>query len=876
MHDTSEFARTGEDAVTDYEVRYVDRTLPGPETVREALATVDDALGPERLVRLCRVLYPVHRVRVAYTPPGDPGAVAGRADVLVDGLDAGHETDLASFAEKCASPVPVSLVGRYRLGTHAGPESVVPVEFERDKRAVRTEFAERLRETDAASAGRLRERYGLPDEFDPTGAFEIEDATRLYLPFWLAEFADDAGGRLVAFRDEKWTTGEATRRGAWLSEHVAGDERLLSRVRDVATLDRWRERRRPGQSGGSERAESRHPRDSDGTENPFRDALSSADSSADESADGPSTEAEASAGETEGESGRGTDDADDEITVPDDVELSVRSIVETNPDRDFADVGGMAELKTTLTELVVDPLEDPEKYERYGLGVTDGVLLYGPPGCGKTYVAGALAGELDRHFLSISPSDLTSKWVGEAADNVADVFEVARANAPCLVFIDEIDAVASDRSGDMTNTEQQMVNQLLAELEGSSDDDVVVLAATNLVEDVDDAVLRSGRFDERVEVAPPDAEAREAILGVHLDGRPTTDDLSLGETVARTEGYAASDVELVAERAARAALADEADIREDHLLAAAEEVETSIPAWLDEYDVAATGEADENGVRQPPGVSLDASDLLDAPPERDFAAVPGMAGPTTALRERVLDQLENPEQYADYGLDSPDGVLLYGPPECGKTYLSRAIAGELDRPYLRVTPTKLAVEWDGSPTENLADAFEVARANAPCVVFVDDLDALTPGAPAAADRALTHRLVAELAASPPDVFVVGATHLVEDVAASVRHAGCFGERVEVALPDADTREAVLRATLDDRLLGDVDWAAVVEASAGDTVGDLRLVAESAARSALREDEAVDTDRLRSTLATVGRSVEDWNERARYADSEYGSDLRTVR
>ncbi|WP_128477554.1 AAA family ATPase [Halorussus pelagicus] len=853
--------------MNEYEVRYVDRTLPDAETVRDALGAVDDALADQRLVRLCRVLYPVLRVRIAYTPPGDPDAVAGRADVLLDGRDAGHEAALAPFAEKSGSPVPVSLVGRYRLGTHAGPESVLPLDFNRDKRAGRAELAETLRETDADSAERLRERYGLPAEFDPERVVEIEDVTRLYLPFWLAEFGDDSGGeRLVAFRDTKWIDDDATRRGAWLSDHVASAPTLLSRIRDVARVDGSDARENRDESEvGDDSVVGNDSRTGNDAENAIRGALSPDDSSGEARPDGESAT----------EAGEDSDESADEITVPDDVELSVQSIAETNPDRDFGDVGGMADLKRTLQELVVDPLEDPEKYERYGLGVTDGVLLYGPPGCGKTHMAGALAGELDRHFLSISPSDLTSKWVGEAADNVADVFAVARANAPCLVFIDEIDAVASDRSGEMTNTEQQMVNQLLAELEGASDEDVVVLAATNLVEDVDDAVLRSGRFDERVEVSPPDAAAREAILRVHLDGRPTAADLSLVETVERTSGYASSDVELVAERAARAALADEADIRENHLLAAAEEVETSIPAWLDEYDVTTSGGDCEDGVRQPPGVSLDASELLEPVPERDFSTVPGMAEATTALRERALDQLQNPEQYADYGLDSPGGVLLYGPPECGKTYLSRAVAGELDRPYLRVTPTKLAVEWEGSPTENVADAFEVARANAPCVLFVDDLDALTPGSSAAADRALTHRLVAELAATPPDVFVVGATHLVEDVTDSVLHTGCFAERIEVPLPDADTREAVLRATLDDRLLGDVDWDAAVEASAGDTVGDLRLVAESAARAALREDEAVDTDRLRSALETVGRSVADWNERGRYADSEYGSDLRNA-
>ncbi|MFC4449158.1 AAA family ATPase [Halorussus aquaticus] len=839
--------------MSEYEVRYIDRTLPEPESVRDALADVDEALTDQRLLRLCRLLYPAVRVRVAYRPSGDPEPVAARINVLLDGLDAGHEPDLAAFAEKSGSPIPVSLVGQYRLGTHAGPESVLPLEFVRSKRTATSELADVLRQTDDGSATELRERFGLPADFDPSGTVEIEDATRLYLPFWLAQFGGKTANseRVVAFRDVGWVeTDDSAREETWLSDHVAGDPALLSRVREVARLD------------DPTPFEERAPSDTrDGTESrPDDETRGSADPSAPVS------------GETDAEP---PEETDSEITVPDDVELSVSSILETDPERDFADVGGMSDLKETLRELVLKPLEEPEKYEKYGLGVTDGVLLYGPPGCGKTHVAGALAGELDRHFLSVSPSDLTSKWVGEAADNVADVFAVARANAPCLVFIDEIDAVASDRSGRMTNTEQQMVNQLLTELEGASDDDVVVLAATNLVEDVDDAVLRSGRFDERVEVTPPDAEAREAILEVHLDGRPTASELSLTEAVERTAGYAASDLELVAERAARAALADDADIGEAHLLSAADEVETSIAGWLDQYDVAAEGAADEEGVRRPPGVSLDAEQLLDAPPSRDFAAVPGMTETTTALRERVLDQLENPEQYEDYGVDSPDGVLLYGPPECGKTYLSRAIAGELGWPYLRVTPPALAVEWDGTPEENVGDAFEVARANAPCVLFVDDLDALTPGGRGASDRGLSHRLAAELDATPSEVFVVGTTHLVEDVADSVLHAGCFAERVEVPLPDEETREAVLREALDDRLLGDVDWDVVLEASTGDNVSDLRSVAQSAARAALREGEAVTTDHLVEALDAVGQSVADWSERNRYADSEYGSDLRTV-
>jgi transitional endoplasmic reticulum ATPase len=258
------------------------------------------------------------------------------------------------------------------------------------------------------------------------------------------------------------------------------------------------------------------------------------------------------------------------------------------PETDFSDVGGMSELKQTLTDSVIDPLERPELYEEYDLGVVNGILLYGPPGTGKTYITSALAGELNYNFIDVTPSDLTSSLVGEAADNVAELFEVARENQPCMVFIDEIDAVAGSRDGgaQKTQSERQMVNQLLEELSAIQDEDVVVVGATNLLEEVDDAIKRSGRFDERIEVPPPDPTAREAILRVHLRDRPVLTDTIDWEVVReQTEGYSASDMELIATNAARQALqeAREKDeiqpVTQEHVEVAIEETDSSLEHW---------------------------------------------------------------------------------------------------------------------------------------------------------------------------------------------------------------------------------------------------------------------------------------------------------
>ena len=280
-----------------------------------------------------------------------------------------------------------------------------------------------------------------------------------------------------------------------------------------------------------------------------------------------------------GGSGRGgASQAEDEEVVDAEQYLS------ESPDLDFSDVGGMSDLKQTLRDKVIDPLERADLYEEtYGISVLNGLLMYGPPGTGKTYLTRALAGELGYNFIDVQPSDITSSLVGEASDNVEELFDVARDHQPCMVFIDEIDAIASQRSGgaQKTQSERQMVNQLLEELSDIQGEDIIVVGATNLVEEVDDAIQRSGRFDERVEVPPPDATARKAILRVHLREKPVlSDDMNWDRIASLTEGFVASDMELVATEAAFAAI-DEIEgediqpITQEHIEAAIEGIEPS-------------------------------------------------------------------------------------------------------------------------------------------------------------------------------------------------------------------------------------------------------------------------------------------------------------
>jgi len=320
------------------------------------------------------------------------------------------------------------------------------------------------------------------------------------------------------------------------------------------------------------------------------------------SGDGARPEDGAARGRDPGDGDAGTEGNDD--SAGDDAAIWFEE-----PDLDFASVAAMDDLKERLRETVIYPLEQPALYDEYGLGTLNGVLLYGPPGTGKTYVSRALAGELGYEFLRVTPANITSKYVGEAASKVSELFETARAHQPCLVFIDELDAIGTDRSHtDNTQSERQMQNQLLLELADVEDEDVVVIAATNKYEELDSALTRSGRFDEHVEVPLPDADTRMAILFSHLADRPLDRDaVDEAELRELTAGMSASDMAVVADGAARSALRQHREtgtrqpIRHEHLLSAiAETVPGPIGGLYEGEDPAeagGTGSVDGGGGR---------------------------------------------------------------------------------------------------------------------------------------------------------------------------------------------------------------------------------------------------------------------------------------
>ncbi|MWV39824.1 ATP-binding protein [Natrialba sp. INN-245] len=833
----------------------IDRTLPSGGRVKHALQSyAEQAVGADaEITRFHRVFYPVFRVEYEYERSGRLpwGEQTVRDVTLIDGLWTDNHGPLQRYRAEADSLETVSLAA-YDFGIdRAGLGRSVLLDFQVPTQRATALLPNRLEEIAESKAfadpssvtssfeEQLTETFGLPDDLEPESFRGVADVSRLYLPFWICEVYRPEGRDLIgAVRtvDDARTDGESPH--DWLSAFVREDKARLARYAHTSIR---RAIESPSPDGTTESAS--------GGDGP-------AGASDSNTAEEDTSEANREETGVEPSAGSEPQTQHEEPVQPENAELDAATLVDPSPDRCFGDVGGMADLERTLRRSVIGPVQQPETFREYGLDPVSGVLLHGPPGCGKTYVAGALAGELEYAFLDVTPADLSSKYMGKPAENVQDAFAIAEANAPCVLFLDEIDAIASAREDQSSTSERGMVNQLLTELEDVSED-VLVLAATNLLEDVDDAIVRTGRFDEHVEVPPPDDLARREILRIHLEGRPLADDLDLDPVVDRTAGYAASDLEYIATDAARRALRDGDAIGTDHVLAAAEDAESSVPDW------AGSALGDGKTLTQPDDVDLSARSLVTPSVDRQFGDVGGMDGLKDRLEETVIDPLENAGQYAEYGLGVTTGVMLYGPPGCGKTHIAGALAGELDFAFLDVTPADLTSKWMGKPARNVADLFEIARQNAPCLVFLDEIDGIASargGSDGTSQRQMVNQLLTELdGLEDEDVVVVAATNLLSDVDDAIVRSGRFDERIEVPPPDATARREILEVHLRGRpVADDCRWDDVVEYTDGYAASDLALLADNAARKAMQAGDQVRERHLLEGVSETASSIDGWS------------------
>lgn len=475
----------------------------------------------------------------------------------------------------------------------------------------------------------------------------------------------------------------------------------------------------------------------------------------------------------------------------------------------FADVGGMTSLKELLAETFGLLLSFGDEAESYRI-TFNGILLHGEPGLGKTFIGKATAGEFALNFLHVTTGQLVSKWLGESAKNIAEAFRVAAANVPCLLFFDEFDSVARRRDDDPDNESRRVVNQLLTSLEEyRTVRELVVMAATNRLEQLDPAVVRPGRFDRHIRVDLPDREARLAILAAQLQRRPTAAGLDLNLLADRTEGLTPATLASIVESAALAAFREATAVGGQ-----------IVPITTELLLAAFTA---RQGKDRPAASTYSWDDLV-------------LDQRTKLELQQIQRLIEDPELPRRLGIDPPSGLLLAGLPGTGKTTIARVLAAQAHCSFYAVSAADLTSKWVGESEQRIQSLFSRARDNSPSIVFLDELDAIARkrlGGHDAYDRQLT-QLLTEIdgLGSRPGVFVIGATNRPDMLDPAITRGGRLSRTILIPMPNYDARLSILGIHTRRMPLAAVDLQTVARATEGFSGGDLEAVCQQAAIQAL--------------------------------------------
>lgn len=494
--------------------------------------------------------------------------------------------------------------------------------------------------------------------------------------------------------------------------------------------------------------------------------------------------------------------------------------------QNYADIGGLTEQIARVHEMVAVPLLRPELFERLGVAAPRGVLFTGPPGSGKTLLARSIAAKTSAAFFQISGPEIISKHYGESEAALRKVFQAAQKEAPAIIFIDEIDAIAPKRDGlsGEKQVERRVVAQLLTLMDGLSERGrIILMAATNLPDSLDPALRRPGRFDREVTFTPPSAAQRKEILHVHLRNAPLDADVDLGAIAAESHGYVGADLAALAREASLAAL-------DRSVNAAGGEDQVDVNRlFITQADLAHGLDVTGPSVLR---------DTVVESPTVTFADVGGMQAVKSALIEAVVWPQRHKTTFAKLRLKPLAGVLMSGPPGSGKTLIARALANESGMNFIPVRPGRIMSQFLGDAERAIADIFAKARQSAPCIVFFDELDALAPrrtGKDAVLDR-IVAQLLTEMdgLARNTDLVVIAATNRAAAIDPALTRPGRFDVVVPIGLPDATARQAILSVHCRDAPLSDdVDLGQIASLTKGASGATLATLTLSAARHAMR-------------------------------------------
>ena len=527
----------------------------------------------------------------------------------------------------------------------------------------------------------------------------------------------------------------------------------------------------------------------------------------------------------------------------------------------YEEVGGLQEEIKVMREIVELPLRHPELFVRLGIEPHSGILLYGPPGCGKTLLAKVLASESEATMYSINGPEIMNKYYGETEAKLRDIFKEAKENSPSIIFIDEIDAIAPKREEAYGDVEKRVVAQLLALMDGLTDrGNVVVLGATNRPDSVDPALRRPGRFDREMEISVPNADGRLEVMQIHTRGMPIGDDVDLKSLASELHGYTGADMK---------SLCREAAIR-------------SIRRYLPEIDL----ETEKIPAKILQSMEVKIIDFYDAMHEviptamREFYVerskvfwedVGGLEESKRTLQDNLIVAMNNPDKFSKMGIKPPRGALLYGPPGCGKTILARALATESGGNMILVRGPEILSKWVGESEKAIREIFRKAKASSPCVIIFDELDSLAKmkneeGGGGIGENILSQMLTEMEEGTTSRVVIIGITNRPDLIDNSMLRTGRLDLNVFVNPPDEKGRLEIIKILTDNMPLSkDVDLDEISVATQNYSGADLASLCREAAVEAMQNNAKEISSKdfaagLKNVRPSITKEVETWYEK----------------
>lgn len=519
----------------------------------------------------------------------------------------------------------------------------------------------------------------------------------------------------------------------------------------------------------------------------------------------------------------------------------------------YEDIGGLKPQLQRIREMIELPLRYPEVFERLGIDAPKGVLLHGPPGCGKTLIARAIAHETEANFHSVSGPEVIHKFYGESEAHLRKIFAEAAKKGPSIVFLDEIDAIAPKREQVVGDVEKRVVAQLLALMDGlNRRQGVIVIAATNIPNALDPALRRPGRFDREISIPIPDLHGRREILEIHSRGMPLAEDVDLGHLAGITHGYVGADLEAFCREAAmiclRGIMSDidfsRSSIPYEQLL--------KLEVSADDF-TAALREVEPSAIRE----------VFVEVPDVSWEEVGGLREVKESLLKAVEWPLQYSHLYKQVNITPPKGILLSGPPGCGKTLLAKAAASESQVNFISVKGPALFSKFVGESEKGIRETFRKARQAAPCIVFFDEIDALIPTrAGTSTDSHVANRVLSQFLAELDGVeelkgvLVLAATNRIDMLDPAVIRPGRFDEVIEMNLPDEQDRAEVFAVHLRDKpLTPEIDVAGLAARTEGFSGADIASICNQAALRAIQRTVTGGGDQTAAAVVIEARDME---------------------